>query len=602
MKRESHGATASPRAIGAPAEAFGPWNPGIASQVPAHLLPLCTIFRPEHSFTSVEKAAELRDLTGLSLPELVAFRPERLALHELLIRVTADLSVSDGERIEDLGINFREIVRGLLSRHVAPNMDTIVARYAALRGEIARVAAAEIARLDPLAATPLPSPRGWRALLGPPPPPQSEPSPSAAQLVTKWEQAAHGDADPIRRSAFRALARVVSALLVRHGVLWGDRPLIAAVATDLACNDAGSDAIGRLIEPWLAQATAREGLVVLPAQSQPLVMNTKGPSASGKSSLRPLQRRLAGDLGVRWSEFALVSPDIWRKQLLDYGSLGPHYKYGGAFTGDEIQIVDQKLDRYVARKAERGAITHLLIDRFRFDSFAADSDEAGSNLLTRFGRVVYLFFMITPPASLVERAWQRGLDVGRYKAVDDTLAHAVEAYSGMPGLFFTWIDRADKRVHFEFLDNSVTLGETPRTIAFGWNDAIHVLDVKGLLDIERYRRVDIDAKAPRQLYRDPGVLAPNANAAFLRQCVERFRRMDFVEQQSGRVYLRLETGVPVWSDGELLRHALADADTRAGLEATVPAIVKETFVRVDAPLHVDERERTHTLGAWGKGT
>ena len=107
-------------------------------------------------------------------------------------------------------------------------------------------------------------------------------------------------------------------------------------------------------------------------------------------------------------------------------------------------------------------MSHLLIDRFRFDSFAPDSDEAGSNLLTRFGQIVYLFFMITPPASLVERAWNRGLEVGRYKAVDDTLAHGVEAYSGMPELFFTWVARRDKRVHFEFLDNSVRLAASVR--------------------------------------------------------------------------------------------------------------------------------------------
>ena len=51
---------------------------------------------------------------------------------------------------------------------------------------------------------------------------------------------------------------------------------------------------------------------------------------------------------MRWSEFALISPDIWRKQLLDYASLGSAYKYGGAFTGDEVQIIDAKLDRYMA--------------------------------------------------------------------------------------------------------------------------------------------------------------------------------------------------------------------------------------------------------------
>jgi hypothetical protein len=52
-------------------------------------------------------------------------------------------------------------------------------------------------------------------------------------------------------------------------------------------------------------------------------MNVKGASASGKSMMRPLQRILAGKLNFPWEELALISPDIWRKFLLDYGSLGP---------------------------------------------------------------------------------------------------------------------------------------------------------------------------------------------------------------------------------------------------------------------------------------
>ena len=113
----------------------------------------------------------------------------------------------------------------------------------------------------------------------------------------------------------------------------------------------------------------------------------------------------------------------------------------------------------MARKAERGEMTHLLIDRFRFDSFAPDSDEAGSNLLTRFGHDVYLFFMITPPEMLVERAWNRGLEVGRYKA---RRRHARARRRGVrrdaAASLFTWAKRNDKRVQFEFLDNSVRGG------------------------------------------------------------------------------------------------------------------------------------------------
>lgn len=203
--------------------------------------------------------------------------------------------------------------------------------------------------------------------------------------------------------------------------------------------------------------------------------------------MRPEQKALAERIGANWSDFALISPDIWRKQLLDYSSLGAAYKYAGACTGEELRIIDHKLDRYMARKAEARAISHLLIDRFRFDSFAPASDEPGSNLLTRFGHTVYLFFIITPPGEIVERAWRRGLEFGRYKAVDDLLAHNIEAYSGMPQLFFTWALRADKEVHLEFLDNTVPFGSRPRTVAFGWNGELNVLDVKSMLDVQRFR-------------------------------------------------------------------------------------------------------------------
>ena len=321
-------------------------------------------------------------------------------------------------------------------------------------------------------------------------------SPLRRALLADWEGRAARERDATACAALRAVARVAGAVCARHGRLWGEPALLASVAVRLACNDHGSVAIGRLIEPAIAEAVRAEGYALLPAQREPVVMNIKGASASGKSTMRPLQKKLADEIGVAWGDFALISPDIWRKQLLDYGSLGEAVKYAGSFTGQELRMIDQKLDRYMAAKAERGGIPHLLIDRFRFDSFAPESDEAGSNLLTRFGRTIYLFFMITPPDATVERSWKRGLEVGRYKAVDDLLAHNVEAYAGMPELFFTWALALGKRVHYEFLDNSVPAGERPKSAAFGRDGELNVLDVKCMLDIARYARINVDADEP----------------------------------------------------------------------------------------------------------
>ena len=374
------------------------------------------------------------------------------------------------------------------------------------------------------------------------------------------------------------------------------------MAGGLAGNGLGSDCIGQAIAPLLHSAAREQGYKLLPRQEHPVVINTKGPSASGKSTLRPLQKKLAGDIGVQWSDFALISPDIWRKQLLDYASLGAAYKYAGAFTSDELQIVDQKLDRYMASKNRRGDMSHLLIDRFRFDSFAPDSDEAGSNLLTRFGQTVYLFFVITPPEMLVERAWKRGLEFGRYKAVDDTLAHSVEAYSGIPDVFFTWVRRSDKRIQFEFLDNTVRLGERPRTVAFGDNATLNVLDVKTTLDIDRYARIDVDAAAAKNLYPDPALLSAEKNLDFLRRCVNNFHSVNFAEQASGQVYLRIERGQPVQKERAAFEKAIQSPDTLAAIRAVAPAALSGNVPEAPRVAYLNAKDGPGlppTLGQWG---
>src|SRR5450432_439681 len=136
------------------------WNPGIKSQIPWDLRPLCTIFRPENIANNLAAIDELRALTGLRASELVVFRPERLLLQELLIRVTADFAVPSGSSIGDLGINFREMATRLLSHNLLPQMPAITAAYAEARARLAAAVDAALAALLPAkAAAPLP-PRG----------------------------------------------------------------------------------------------------------------------------------------------------------------------------------------------------------------------------------------------------------------------------------------------------------------------------------------------------------------------------------------------------------------------------------------------------------
>jgi len=108
------------------------WHPGIKSSLPSEYLPLSSMFQPENVFSSIETATELSDFTGLAIQQLVFFRPERLVIHELLVRVSADIFVSDGTRYEDLGINFRNVVGRILSAYIEPEMTEICDLHVAL--------------------------------------------------------------------------------------------------------------------------------------------------------------------------------------------------------------------------------------------------------------------------------------------------------------------------------------------------------------------------------------------------------------------------------------------------------------------------------------
>jgi hypothetical protein len=582
----------------------GPWNPGIESPLPAKYLPLSTVFRPENVISDLPGIQELSGFSGLPLHDIAEFRPERLAMHELIIRVTADVSVPDGTRREDLGTNFRKIAGAILFKYVDPRMDEVREIHASLRRQISDLLAQELDAcfcLPPLHSVPSRKRRGpfarFRFRF------RSRPARHAVhsecpeerdqRAMSAWTQKAAAAETGLERSVYRALVRVASSVSQKHGRLIGGPGLLAELALPLACNDYGSEVIGWHIEQYIHRAVSEEGYTLVPAQERPVVMKVKGASASGKSTMRPMQKQLAEKLGIRWDEFALIDPDVWRKFLLDYSSLGAARKYGGMLTSHEVAIADKKLDRYLVHKAEAGRMSHLHIDRFRFDSFIPCPAKDGSGVLpAKFGHQVYMFFMVTPPEATVERAWKRGERSGRYKAVDDILYHNIEAYTGMPRLFLSWAGEQEKQIHFEFLDNGVPEGCRPRTIAFGTSCEMNILDIERLLDIDRFKKINLDARQPGDLYH-PDSQAPGKNTEFLRECARKIPAINFVDRKSGRVYAKVRGGKLTRDEPEL-----CDPEANAGLDAVAEELSRGFPGHPHAP-GARTTVQGQTLGAWG---
>jgi hypothetical protein len=135
------------------------------------------------------------------------------------------------------------------------------------------------------------------------------------------------------------------------------------------------------------------------------------------------------------------------------------------------------------------------------------------------------------------------------------------------------------------------------------DDTFNVLSVKGTVDIERYGRVNVDAAAPEFLYTDRSLLAAEHNTGFLRRCIRGFRRVNFADQATGRIYLRIESETPVSIDRGELEAAISDPDTLSGLKAVAPGALGGEIPHAALPQYLcDEsgKSAAPTLGQWGR--
>ena len=561
-------------------EAYSPWNPGIESEIPPGYRELETIHDPANVFNGLDAVNQLIAETGLGWQELVSFRTQRLALHELIVRVTADVVVLEGEAEEDLGINFRRITRRIMSAHIEPRMADIERAYQDMSARIEALATAEMRSVMDRLRPPGPPPATWwQRLLGikpKAPPVQQTREEREFALINDYKARARDTRDRLEAGLYRSIYRVLGAIVRTRGFIGHDDAYLARICTLHAVNCQASRHIGRVIQPFVDEAITQEGYSLIPDAEKPILISLKGASASGKSSLRPLMRSMRAQLGIDDDGYGTISPDIWRKLLLDYKSLGEAYKYAGRFTSHEVSVIDARLDRYIRAKAERHrSIPHLVVDRFRFDSFASEKiSRVLHKTYVRYIDTMYMYFIVTPPEATVERGWQRGLERGRYKSVEDYLGHCVEAYSGMPKVLFKWLANDTPRYFFEFLDNSVARGEYPRLIARGSQQGMQIFDPDRLVDIDRFTRINVHASTPQQVPAPAAELAVENNLGFLRECIEAIGHIEFVDAASGQCYLRVESGRFEVVERSLFEARLADETLRRIVQALSPGLLE----------------------------
>lgn len=552
------------------------WNPGIGTGIPAEFRLLETIHCPGCVFGDPDQVGEFASLTGLPQEELAAFRPTRLVLHELILRITADIAVAEGEAEEDFGRNFRRIAGKVMDDYIAPRLDAIVRDFEAMQGHaeaLVRKIIVETLFAPPPSAPARRFPFGlWRKAK--PAIDNESPAEHDHRVISGYKAAGLLATDMLERSVYRGLYRVLGAIAGKRGGVGPDRDLLVAMVTRHVCNNHGSRLVGQAIAPLVDAAIDKEGYARAIDREAPVLISLKGASAAGKSSLRPMLKKLMRENGIEPDGYATISPDIWRRMLIDYDSLGPAYKYAGHFTSRELMVIDGKLDRYIREKAGRAqAIPHLLVDRFRFDSFSGEQvARVLHDTYAKYVATMYMYFVVTPPEETVERGWQRALERGRYKAVEDFLGHCVEAYAGMPKLLFKWLAYRDFDYRYFFLDNRVPKGTFPKPIALGNRLEMTIHDPVPFIDIRRYERINVHARSRAEVYPRGDTLDIASDSSFLKECIRRIDTVTFVDGEGSRAYLRARQGRFEVLDASTLTNVLRDDRIAAIIREIAPGV------------------------------
>ena len=163
-----------------------------------------------------------------------------------------------------------------------------------------------------------------------------------------------------------------------------------------------------------------------------------------------------------------------------------------------------------------------------------------------------------------------------------------------PERYCAWYDS----LHYEFLDNDVPRGETPLTAAFGWSGEMNILDIKCMLDICRYQKINVNAKSRAEVYPDETAMRAERNAEFLASCVRKFPQVNFADRETGRIYARFAAGRLEWADSDALERAVADADAQAALRVVAPDLFSASRACPRREPAFLPKNHFPTLGRW----
>jgi hypothetical protein len=104
---------------------------------------------------------------------------------------------------------------------------------------------------------------------------------------------------------------------------------------------------------------------------------------------------------------------------------------------------------------------------------------------------------------------------------------------------------------------------------------MQIYQLRSLIDIERYQRINVLATRPEDVAAPAGQLEVANNLGFFKQCIKRFALIEFMNRQDDRCFLAIRSASFEVCDTTLFKQNLVDDSLREMLAELAPDLLSE---------------------------
>lgn len=416
-------------------------------------------------YRSAGELAELNIATGTIPKFLVAFKPERIALHEAIVEVSTQLQLKDEAEMQ--------AVVTLLLEEQQTKISEAAKELEQLRGLI-----------------------------------QEEVTKQVDALYNKETIPSSLENKIIQDTYKQAISKNVSDKFGQYKSDFNERDAIIALATDKIYTEHVTKRMSTIINEGIASLVEKGAHkpMVPPDPNERMTFMVAGGPASGKGSSVVLLQMKAANLGLDWENVAKLNTDSYKSMLLKPGSVNP-YLYS-QLAQEEASLVSIKIQNKLDLMASNKKAPHVFVDQV----FLGDDK---LTLAEKNGGKTRAIVVSTEVVTAVERSFARGEELGQEGRYENTRG-ILNCHKEMTKqLVSNLAKHQDQDIEVLFCDNNVGRGQKPvnfMKIDFK-NKEIEIYNEKMLDRFLQKINININAESKEEAYIDA---SPVSSANYLK--------------------------------------------------------------------------------------